>query len=248
MKLLVVSDLHYSLKQFDWVTEVSNKFDLVAAAGDLLDQASSVDLDTQIQVVLRYLRRWRSNAFLLVSSGNHDLNARNEFSELAAKWLRKAGRSGAVIDGEQFEADGVLFSVCPWWDGEASFQLVVEQLQRDQRLRKGKWIWLYHAPPDRTSLSWTGKVYFGDEKLGGLIDRFRPDLVFCGHVHQAPFRKGGSWVEKIGDTVVFNAGMQMGAPPAFITVDTVANTATWHSQMADELIHFSRPAEKVSLS
>lgn len=125
MKLLAVADLHYSLKQFDWVSAVSGKFDLVVVAGDLLDQASAVDVDTQILVVLKYLRRWRSNAPLVVGSGNHDLNARNEFNEFAAIWLSKARKLGVVVDGDDHFSDGILFSICPWWDGVESWKSVV---------------------------------------------------------------------------------------------------------------------------
>lgn len=37
MRLLFVADLHYSLKQFDWVTTHAPNYDLVAIGGDLLD-------------------------------------------------------------------------------------------------------------------------------------------------------------------------------------------------------------------
>ena len=41
MKVLVVSDLHYTLKQLDWVTMVAGEFDLVVMAGDFLDIGST---------------------------------------------------------------------------------------------------------------------------------------------------------------------------------------------------------------
>ena len=56
MKILVVSDLHYTLPQFDWLVEAAPAYDLVMIAGDLLDIASFVDPETQIIVVLKYLR------------------------------------------------------------------------------------------------------------------------------------------------------------------------------------------------
>lgn len=37
MKILIVSDIHYSLKQFDWLLKVAHNFDLIVIAGDLLD-------------------------------------------------------------------------------------------------------------------------------------------------------------------------------------------------------------------
>ena len=55
MRILMVSDLHYTLKQFDWVTQVASEYDLVIVAGDHLSIASPVDPDAQIAVVLEYL-------------------------------------------------------------------------------------------------------------------------------------------------------------------------------------------------
>ena len=43
MQILLVSDLHYKLKQLDWIVSVAGDFDLVVAAGDLLDIASIVE-------------------------------------------------------------------------------------------------------------------------------------------------------------------------------------------------------------
>jgi len=43
MRLLLVSDLHYSLPLFDWVVDVAGDFDIVVMAGDHLDLASLVD-------------------------------------------------------------------------------------------------------------------------------------------------------------------------------------------------------------
>ena len=55
MQILLVSDLHYTLKQLDWVSAVAGEFDLVVLAGDHLDIASIVEPDAQIAVVLEYL-------------------------------------------------------------------------------------------------------------------------------------------------------------------------------------------------
>ncbi len=248
MRCLVVADLHYSLKQYDWVKLAAGKFDLVIIAGDLLDIASTVEIETQILVVLKYLRRIQPTVRLIVSSGNHDGNDRNSADESVAKWLEKARSLGALIDGDSFETDDLLFTVCPWWDGPESKARVAEQLRRDSERQRGKWIWVYHAPPQGSPTSWTGKGHFGDADLPMWIEEHQPDIVLCGHVHQAPFRTGGSWVEKIGNTVVFNAGRQIGSPPAFIALDTEAGTASWFSQMANELIHLDRPEEKIDLA
>src|SRR5262249_25737437 len=42
MRGLLVSDLHYALRQFDWVQAAARRFDLVVVAGDSLDISSYV--------------------------------------------------------------------------------------------------------------------------------------------------------------------------------------------------------------
>ena len=55
MRILLVSDLHYTLPQLDWVVRAAPGFDLVVLAGDSLDISSIVPLEAQSVVVLRYL-------------------------------------------------------------------------------------------------------------------------------------------------------------------------------------------------
>ena len=52
------------------------------------------------------------------------------------------------------------------------------------------------------------KKLLGDPYLLEWINRFKPDLVLSGHVHNAPFYPEGSWTDRIGDTRVFNAGRE----------------------------------------
>jgi Icc-related predicted phosphoesterase len=236
MKLLLVSDLHYVLKQFDWVYEVADGFDAVVIAGDHLDISSAVGMDVQIVVIMKYLRRLQSRVRLLVSSGNHDLNARDAAGERSARWLSNAQGLGFAVDGERVDIDGTLVTVCPWWDGPHGRDAVGEQLARDAEHGRGRWIWVYHAPPDQSPLSWTGTKHYGDVELVRWIHQYRPDLVLTGHIHQAPFRQGGGWVDRIGATWILNAGRQIGPCPTFITVDTAAMQAMWFSLAGNEVI------------
>jgi hypothetical protein len=61
VRVLLVSDLHYDLARFDWllrrVADPTDAIDVAVIAGDLLDVASGVPLDTQITVILAYLER-----------------------------------------------------------------------------------------------------------------------------------------------------------------------------------------------
>ncbi|MFZ8480587.1 hypothetical protein ACO1ND_14100, partial [Staphylococcus aureus] len=69
--------------------------------------------------------------------------------------------------------------------------------QLDQAAARGatNWLWVHHAPPANSPVSWGGKRYFGDAELVGWIDRYQPAMVISGHVHQSPFIADGSWFD-----------------------------------------------------
>jgi Icc-related predicted phosphoesterase len=229
MKILFVADLHYSLKQFDWLAERAGRYDAVIVGGDLLDLASALDLDVQIVVVEKYFTRLCELAPLIVSSGNHDGDARTASNESICRWMQAAKVARLHVPGESIEIPGALVTVCPWWDGPESRAQLEAQLAAAAERRRGKWIWVHHAPPDQSPVSWTGKKFAGDEFLPGWIKRFSPDLVLCGHIHNAPFYPDGDWIDRIGTTWVFNPGRQIGPQPAYLEVDLAAMTAEWFS-------------------
>jgi Icc-related predicted phosphoesterase len=240
MRILLVSDLHYTLKQFDWVTSVAADYELVVVAGDHLDISSIVEPDAQIAVVLEYLARLATKTTVIACSGNHDLNSANEHGERAAMWLDAARASGVFVDGSRLSTDHALVTVCEWWDGPVSRAAVDRQLAEDATLLDGRpWIWVYHAPPDESPTSWTGKRHYGDTDLNGWIDQHHPDIVLCGHVHQSPFEDDGRWIDRIGSTLVFNAGRQIGPVPTYIELDTTAGHARWSGLTGVEELSFS---------
>lgn len=243
MKLLLTSDLHYALKQFDWAARVAGDFDVVVVAGDHLDVSSAVDARAQIVVILKYLRRLQQTTRLIVSSGNHDLDTRDE-GEKVARWMQRVRSLGIPTDGDSLEVDGTLFTVCPWWDGPRACKAVGEQLARDAERTKERWVWVYHAPPSESPTSWDGRRHYGDDELVRWIDTYRPDLVLAGHIHQSPFTKDGSWVDRRGDTWIFNSGRQVGPLPCHVIFDTRANEALWLSLAGAESVRLDAPLER----
>ena len=229
MRILAVADLHYTLPQFDWLMQVAPRYDLVVIAGDLLDGSSFVTTSAQMVVVLKYLERLRELTPLLVCSGNHDLNSAYSTGERYARWVPYARSARAHADNETLELDGMSFTVCPWWDGDIAKGRIERQLSEAAARRAGPWIWVYHAPPTDAAVSWSGSRSYGDAELARWIDLYQPDMVFGGHVHEAPFARGGSWASRVGETWVFNAGRQIGDVPTHIVVDTERRAAAWFS-------------------
>jgi len=228
MRILAVSDLHYTLPQFDWVLQNAPRHDLVVIAGDLLDGASFVTTSAQMVVVLKYLERLRELAPLLVCSGNHDLNAAYSTGERYARWVSYARSPRAHADNDTVELGGIRFTICPWWDGDIAKGRIGKQFGAAQP-EDGRWAWIYHAPPTDAAVSWSGRRSFGDAELSQWIAQYQPDFVFVGHVHEAPFVQGGSWAARLGRTWVFNAGRQIGDVPTHIVLDTDLAEAAWFS-------------------
>jgi Icc-related predicted phosphoesterase len=236
MRILFVADIHYALKQFDWLLARAEEFDAVAIGGDLLDLSSVLEFDVQIVVVENYLARLRARTRVLVCSGNHDGDHRNEVNESVASWLQDVRAERLHVDCDHVDLEGTLITICPWWDGPVSRAALEQLLAADAARPKSRWVWLHHAPPDRYRVSWTGRHFAGDAFVVDWIKRFKPDVVLSGHVHNAPFYcPEGSWIDRVDRTWVINPGRQIGPAPAFVAFDLGALTAQWVS-LQDEAV------------
>ena len=235
MRVLFVADLHYELKQFDWLMSHAPDFDAVIIGGDLLELGSTLELDVQIVVIEKYLGRLCQRQRLLVSSGNHDGDARSDANESICNWLRDLKAGQLFVDGDTVELGDALITICPWWDGPVSRAEVESLLATDAAKTKKRWIWIHHSPPDKSPVSWAGKKFGGDEFLLEWIHHYQPDLVLSGHIHNAPFHPKGSWNDRIGKTWVFNPGRQIGSCPARLIFDLDQMSVEWTS-LADQAV------------
>lgn len=248
MRCLVVADLHYSLPQFDWVLNAAPQFDVVIIAGDALDIGSIVDFRAQIVVVRKYLQRLAARTRVILCSGNHDLDERDATGEKISRWIGEVGGLGIAHDGNSLTIGDTFFTICPWWDGPRVKAQIGAQIEDAAAAHRGRWIWIHHAPPANSPTSWAGSRFQGDIELAQWIERYRPDIVLSGHVHQSPFTKDGSWFDKVGNTWVFNAGHQFGSPPAFIALDLDAGTAFWLSAAGEQCIDLGAPLQRPAKS
>lgn len=228
MKLLVVSDIHYSLQQYDWLTRVSGDFDLVVIAGDVLELAAPVDLDTQAAVVGQYFRKICARVPLVVCSGNHDLLEDCD-GVRSAEWLEELGIPGLTVDNGCFETDELRIFSLPWSQTVEEKENVGRWLAAQVDMDDPRTVfWVHHAPPKGAKTSWNGKQDFGDSELVGWIEEYSPDMVFSGHVHNAPYYgPEGSWIDRIGHTVVINGGRQIGEKPATVELEVENGTLVW---------------------
>ena len=159
MRCLVVADLHYSLPQFDWLLAAAPEFDLVIFAGDALDVGSFVDFRAQIVVVKKYLALLSGVTRVMLCSGNHDLDERSPEGEKVSHWVGEIRELGIACDGDSLAIGDTLFTVCPWWDGPLVKARIDAQLREAAGQRLSRWIWVHHAPPANSPVSWGGKRF-----------------------------------------------------------------------------------------
>ena len=244
MRWLVVADLHYSLPQYDWVMEVAGNFDVVIIAGDHLDTSSLVDLrgaEHRRPEIYRPPQGQDAADHLL---GQPRPRFARRSGEKVARWISDLHSQGVPTDGDSVVIDETLVTICPWWDGPVVREEIGALLAADAGKRGDRWIWIHHAPPASSPTSWDGKRYYGDVELERWIAEYKPDFVFSGHVHQSPFSPGGSWVDRIGETWVFNAGHQFGAPPAHVVLDTDREMALWFSAAGNQYVRLDEPLQR----
>jgi Icc-related predicted phosphoesterase len=239
VRILAATDVHYRLGHFDWLVSAARSVDVVALTGDLADVANPVPLDVQIVVLERYLDLIAESAVVLVASGNHDLDGPGSHGEQVASWLQRPRTGPVHTDGASVDLDGYRFTMVPWWDGPITRQEVDDQLAAASVDRPDRWVWLYHAPPAGTVLCFDGRREFPDRDVAEWIAHYQPDVVFSGHIHQAPWTEGGSWHDRIGRTAVFNAGRQVGKVPPHIILDTATGSADWFGVFDNESVALS---------
>jgi len=236
MRILVASDLHYRLPHYDWLVSAAGDVDVVALAGDLADVVSVVPHEVQTVVLTNYLRLLADQGPVFVASGNHDLDGPGAHGEQVASWLGRSDHVSLHLDGTTLDVDDTRFTVCAWWDGPVTRDEVAAQLRAAAVDRPARWVWIYHAPPAGTPLCHDGRREFPDQQLADWIEELQPEIVFCGHIHQAPWVEGGTWHARLGRTWVFNAGKQIGKVPPHVIVDTDAQTAHWFGVFDSETV------------
>jgi Icc-related predicted phosphoesterase len=93
--------------------------------------------------------------------------------------------------------------------------------------RKAPYFWVMHEPPTDTCLTVPGTPTEGHPWWRLSILAHQPALVVCGHDHHTPTRSG-RWHDRIGQTLVVNAGQNMDGP--------------LHATLAEaEFVHVSDP-------
>jgi Icc-related predicted phosphoesterase len=229
MKILHVSDLHFTKHWYHWLSNEAPAHDLLVISGDLLDLHNVTAHSKQIQWVSQWIDSHPRP--VCVCSGNHDLewDARTE-RWTPAYWLRAFDNPLVRGDGQRVMLDGLSL-------------LTISCTTRPKGAPAD--IWVVHAPPTNTAVARrpSGRDA-GDPDLVASVRSHTPRVVLAGHVHD-PIH----WHERTESTLYLNPGHTAGAPfPNHIILQTQDMSCRFFAdQNSDESMPFEigKPATAI---
>ena len=193
MRLVSISDLHGSLTMLTRILDACGRADVVVLAGDITHFGTPEEAVEAARICRQ------TGATVLTVTGNCDDEA------IEARLVRE----GCSISGSGRIVDGVGFLGVPsasfyhrdsWEVKEETLAAWIREGHR-QVAGASPLVMVPHAPPfgavDRSRSGAPG----GSRAVRSAVEEIGPDLVLCGHIHEA---RG---MERLGGTVVVNCGV-----------------------------------------
>jgi Icc-related predicted phosphoesterase len=188
VKLLAFSDLHRDLGQAARLVELSEEADVVAGVGDF------ASIHEGLGETIEALKPITKPTVLV--PGNNETEA--ALREAAGGWATVLHGGGAEIEGIDIFGIGAGIPVTPW---EWSFDLTEEAAAELLEACPEECVLAVHSPPrGHVDVSGAG-THLGSEAVLEAIERRRPRLAVCGHIHESWGRES-----RIGPTPVINLG------------------------------------------
>ncbi len=188
MHILAFVDSHGSAQAMEKIEKKAKFADIILCAGDFT--IFERDLD-------KLLKRLNSlGKPVLIIHGNHE----GESS------MQKACRE--LENVEFFHRKAKLFNnVLFMGYGGGGFERKTPDLEKFFKENEGfiklakTKIFMFHAPPYNTRLDQLGRNHNGSESETRVIEKYRPQIVVCGHFHENMGKN-----QKLGGTFLINPG------------------------------------------
>jgi Icc-related predicted phosphoesterase len=196
LKILAASDIHGDTDLVKTLAEQAEKedVDLVVLCGDLTFGEMSTD-----NIIGPFAKKHKK---VLLIPGNHETVATADFlAEVYEPDARNIhGYSVKYKDVGIFGAGGTTnVGPQPPIDEGEMYDLLKKGFDRIRYLKKK--IMVTHIHPTDTKIEKFSKFVPGSEAVKKAVNSFKPDILLCGHVHEAEGLE-----EKVGKTRVINVG------------------------------------------
>ncbi len=186
MKILAISDIHGDTGLVKKVEKLAKKenVDMIVLAGD------QTWFEEPVEKIIFPIAKKPT----LIIHGNH------ESEELINIW-EKMYPHLKNIHKKHLEKDKIGFfgsGTTDWGFKEDSEQIFKELKQGHEKIKHlKKKVMIQHCPPMGSAVELLG--FPGSYGTRKAIDKFKPDVLICGHIHE-----GGGIIEQIGKTKVMN--------------------------------------------
>ncbi len=193
MKIIGITDIHGRRNYSPQVQEALRSADLVVCSGDLTDFGSAQDAER----ILEEIRLQNPN--ILAVSGNCDHPGVNTVLSVSDINLHNNAKTmGSVTFYGLGGSNPSPFHTPQELDEDQ----IAGILKNYKKTEDSRWhVFVTHAPPAHTKVDRTFfRQHVGSGAVRAFIEEFRPDLVLCGHIHEA---RG---IDTINETIVINPG------------------------------------------
>jgi len=192
LKILAAGDIHGDTGLAEKLAQRAEKenVDLVILCGDLTMMEQSTD-----NLVGPFVKR---NKKVLLIPGNHETVATADFLAELYGVKNLHGYSVKYKDVGLFGCGGANIGLHQLDEGEI-YDLLKKGFDKINYLRKK--ILVSHVHPEGSKIGKFTKFFPGSTGVRKAIEKFKPDILLCSHVHEAEGIE-----EKIGTTKVINVG------------------------------------------
>jgi uncharacterized protein len=193
MKILAAGDIHGDMNLAKKLAEKAEKqnVDLVILAGDLTYAETSTE-----NIIGQFKKK---NKKVLIIPGNHESVATADFLAEFYGVKNIHGYSVKYDDLGIFGCGGANIGPFNKMSDKEIFDLLKQGHKNIEYLKKK--IMVTHVHPSETKMEKLSDFVPGSSGVKKAIDKFKPDIMICSHVHEAEGLE-----EKIGKTRVLNVG------------------------------------------
>ncbi len=195
MKIISFGDVHEDTNNLIKIKSELENADLIVISGDLTNYHGKVEAKKVLESIKRYNKR------LLAQYGNLDQPEVNEY--LTGEGINLHGNGYVFGDVGIFGCGGS--SPTPFnTPSEITESDIKKYLTHGySKVKDAKWkIMVCHTPPKDTVIDIIRSgIHVGSSTVRDFIVQYKPDVCISGHIHESRGK------DKVGDTIVLNAGM-----------------------------------------
>ena len=195
MKIISFGDVHEDTNNLIKIKSELENADLIVISGDLTNYHGKVEAKKVLESIKRYNKR------LLAQYGNLDQPEVNE--HLTGEGVNLHG-NGYVFGDVGIFCCGASSPTPFNTPSEISESDIEKYLVNGYiKVKDAKWkIMVCHTPPKDTAIDIIRSgIHVGSSTVRDFIVQYKPDVCISGHIHESRGK------DKVGDTIVLNAGM-----------------------------------------